>query len=85
MLPLPLIFPQHKDLPLVTVFTEDKCWSSSSYKWSAAFLDLSSQDRNTKEKITVNQALLTLHTAEDEEGLNLFTYCLFPIFLLLAI
>ena len=57
MLPLPLIFPQHKELPLVTVFTENKCWSSSSYKWSAAFLDLSSQDRNIKEKITVNQAI----------------------------
>lgn len=82
MLPLSLIFPQHKDLLLVTVFTENKWGSSSSYKWSVAFLDLSSQDRNIKEKITVNQALLTLHTAEDEEDLNLFTYCLFPVFLL---
>ena len=67
MLPLSLIFPQHKDLLLVTVFTENKWGSSSSYKWSVAFLDLSSQDRNIKEKITVNQALLTLHTAEDED------------------
>jgi len=59
--------------------------SPSPYKHSLAFLDLSIQDRSIKVRITLNGALITLYTVEDEKDLGLFTCLLFPIFLLLDI